>query len=79
MNILKSIYIIEIFSQTAYVVYRYPHENSLRIIYQLLMALQFCHENHVIHRDVKPENILMNKDGIIKLCDFGFARTIGIE
>eukprot|EP01064_Diplonema_japonicum_P011738 TRINITY_DN19181_c0_g1_i1.p1 TRINITY_DN19181_c0_g1~~TRINITY_DN19181_c0_g1_i1.p1 ORF type:complete len:463 (+),score=63.47 TRINITY_DN19181_c0_g1_i1:412-1800(+) len=37
----------------------------------------YCHVNHVIHRDVKPENILISKNGILKLCDFGFARTMG--
>ena len=45
--------------------------------YQLLCALQYCHQNKIIHRDVKPENILISKSGILKLCDFGFARTMG--
>ncbi|KXJ21160.1 cyclin-dependent kinase-like 1 [Exaiptasia diaphana] len=47
-----------------------------KIIWQTLQAVHFCHQNNCIHRDVKPENILITREGIIKLCDFGFARLL---
>ncbi|XP_028393404.1 cyclin-dependent kinase-like 4 isoform X1 [Dendronephthya gigantea] len=47
-----------------------------KIIWQTLHAVHYCHQHSCIHRDVKPENILITKDGIIKLCDFGFARIL---
>lgn len=45
-------------------------------LWQIISAVQFCHSRNVIHRDVKPENILVSKEGILKLCDFGFARIV---
>ena len=47
-----------------------------RFIYQLLSAVDFCHKQNVIHRDIKPENLLVNSDASLKICDFGFARTM---
>lgn len=44
--------------------------------YQLLRALTHCHSLGVIHRDIKPENLLVSSSGILKICDFGFARSI---
>jgi cyclin-dependent kinase 12/13 len=43
---------------------------------QLLEALQYCHARNVIHRDVKIENMLLNSEGDLKLCDFGIARAL---
>ncbi|CAG9319657.1 unnamed protein product [Blepharisma stoltei] len=46
-------------------------------IYQLCKAIDYCHRQEVIHRDIKPENLLISLDHKLKICDFGFARTIG--
>lgn len=47
-------------------------------MHQLLRGIAFCHENRVLHRDLKPQNLLINIKGQLKLADFGLARAFGI-
>jgi len=47
-------------------------------MWQLLRGIAFCHENRVLHRDLKPQNLLINNQGQLKLADFGLARAFGI-
>merc|ERR1719181_557945 len=43
-------------------------------LYQLLCGVAFCHTHRVLHRDLKPQNLLINREGKLKLADFGLAR-----
>ena len=46
------------------------------IIYNIICGIQYIHSSNIIHRDIKPGNILINKECNIKICDFGLARSI---
>jgi cyclin-dependent kinase len=47
-------------------------------LYQLLTGVAYCHHHRVLHRDLKPPNLLINREGQLKLADFGLARAFGI-
>ena len=47
-------------------------------VYQMLLGIEFCHKRGVMHRDLKPQNLLIDKSGNLKLADFGLARAFCI-
>ena len=50
-------------------------ELTIYYMYSLLTATAYCHENGIIHRDIKPQNILLFRDGTLRLADFGMAKN----
>ena len=54
-----------------------PPNVAAQIGIRILSALQHAHKNGIIHRDIKPQNILVHSDGHIKVADFGIARVAG--
>ncbi len=50
---------------------------ALCIVPQVCAALQYAHDQGVVHRDVKPENILVDRQGRVKIADFGLAKLLG--
>ncbi len=59
--------------------YRLDKREACDFAYQIAMALECAHEHGIIHRDIKPHNILVTKDHTLKVADFGIARTTGSD
>ncbi len=55
---------------------RYGEKEALSLTIQVTQALQHAHERGIIHRDVKPKNIMLTREGVAKLADMGLARAV---
>jgi len=56
---------------------RLPVREAVSIAVQIAGALDFAHQRRIVHRDVKPANILITEEGIVKIVDFGLAEILG--
>ncbi len=56
-----------------------PVHDALLMALQMARALGFAHTRGLIHRDVKPQNVLLNEDGQAKMTDFGIARSVDVQ
>lgn len=52
----------------------FSESTALKYLAELVLALEFLHENHIIYGDLKPENIMIDRDGHLRLIDFGLSR-----
>ena len=57
---------------------RLPLERALEITEGVLNALLYSHKSGIVHRDIKPQNIMLTRDGAVKVMDFGIARATGL-
>ena len=53
----------------------FDEEHVICLIYNILCSMNFMHTANIVHRDIKPANILVDDDCLVKICDFGLART----
>ena len=54
---------------------RIPYKEAVSIAIQVAKGMEAAHSHHIIHRDIKPQNIIISKDGKVKVTDFGIAKA----
>lgn len=55
---------------------RLDQETAVDVVVQVARALDHAAKHHLVHRDVKPGNVMINREGVVKLCDLGLATTL---
>ena len=55
-----------------------PIDTVKLYLYEMLKGINYIHKHKILHRDLKPQNLLINTNGVLKICDFGLARGFGV-
>lgn len=58
---------------------RFDEESTKYVIAQIALAIGYVHSKDIIYRDLKPENVMIENDGYIKLIDFGLSRILPMD
>lgn len=56
----------------------FEESHLVKIVYNSLLAMSFIHFTNVVHRDIKPGNLLLTSNCGVKICDFGLSRSISV-
>ena len=71
MELIEGITLKEYIQQNG----RLPYQTALDFIMQICAGIEVAHEHHTIHRDIKPQNIIVSRNGTLKVTDFGIAKA----